>query len=98
MPADNLGAIMLLAPFLIAACVIIASAPPAKKEPELKSDLTFIDPEGTLRAITALLVASAVVRSKANPVQGRRPGLSEHAFPFGQTERRAKRTLDRPPP
>ncbi|MNF11967.1 hypothetical protein D3C80_2133220 [compost metagenome] len=32
------------------------------------------------------------------PVQGRRTGLSEHASPFGQTERRAKRTLDRPPP
>ncbi|WP_137821705.1 hypothetical protein [Pseudomonas sp. D(2018)] len=31
-------------------------------------------------------------------VQGRRTGLSEHASPFGQTERRAKRTLDRPPP
>ncbi|WP_371365320.1 hypothetical protein ACA097_19380 [Pseudomonas sp. QL9] len=37
-------------------------------------------------------------RTQANPVQGRRTGLSEHAFPFGQTERRAKRTLDRPPP
>jgi len=34
----------------------------------------------------------------ANQVQGRRTGLSERAFPFGQTERRAKRTLDRPPP
>ncbi|MNR55078.1 hypothetical protein D3C85_1753880 [compost metagenome] len=31
-------------------------------------------------------------------VQGRRTGLSEHASPFGQTERRAKRTLDRAPP
>ncbi|NMZ58608.1 hypothetical protein [Pseudomonas nitroreducens] len=37
-------------------------------------------------------------RSLANQVQGRRTGLSERAFPFGQTERRAKRTLDRPPP
>lgn len=37
-------------------------------------------------------------RAQAKPVQGRRTGLSEHAFPFGQTERRAKRTLDRPPP
>lgn len=32
------------------------------------------------------------------PVQGRRTGLSEHASPFGQTERRAEQTLDRPPP
>ncbi|UCO99571.1 hypothetical protein LF844_07110 [Metapseudomonas lalkuanensis] len=31
-------------------------------------------------------------------VQGRRTGLSEHASPFGQTERRAKQTLDRAPP
>lgn len=38
------------------------------------------------------------VRAWADQVQGRRPGLSERAFPFGQTERRAKRTLDRPPP
>ncbi|MFJ3259048.1 hypothetical protein ACIPK7_02240 [Pseudomonas sp. NPDC086581] len=37
-------------------------------------------------------------RTHANQVQGRRTGLSERAFPFGQTERRAKRTLDRPPP
>jgi hypothetical protein len=37
-------------------------------------------------------------RTQAKPVQGRRTGLSERAFPFGQTERRAKRTLDRPPP
>ena len=37
-------------------------------------------------------------RPQANQVQGRRTGLSERAFPFGQTERRAKRTLDRPPP
>lgn len=34
----------------------------------------------------------------ANQVRGRRTGLSEHALPFGQTERRAKRTLDRAPP
>lgn len=37
-------------------------------------------------------------RTWANPVQGRRTGLSERAFPFGQTERRAKRTLERAPP
>ncbi|MCY1272878.1 hypothetical protein D9M69_449500 [compost metagenome] len=37
-------------------------------------------------------------RTWADQVRGRRTGLSEHAFPFGQTERRAKRTLDRPPP
>jgi len=34
----------------------------------------------------------------ARRVRGRRTGLSEHALPFGQTERRAKRTLDRAPP
>ncbi len=34
----------------------------------------------------------------AEPVKGRAPGLSEHASPFGQTEARAERTLERPPP
>lgn len=33
----------------------------------------------------------------AEQVKGRAPGLSEHASPFGQTEARAKRTLERPP-
>lgn len=42
--------------------------------------------------------ARHTVRAWARPVQGRRTGLSEHALPFGQTERRAKRTLDRAPP
>ncbi|AYF85647.1 hypothetical protein D6Z43_27700 [Pseudomonas sp. DY-1] len=37
-------------------------------------------------------------RAGLAPVQGRRTGLSEHASPFGQTERRAERTLDRAPP
>lgn len=32
------------------------------------------------------------------PVKGRAPGLSEHASPFGQTEARAERTLEHPPP
>ncbi len=32
--------------------------------------------------------------SKSIPVQGRAPGLSEHASPFGKTEARAERTLD----
>lgn len=31
------------------------------------------------------------------PVNSRAPGLSEHALPFGQTEARAKRTIERPP-
>ncbi|WP_061240414.1 hypothetical protein [Ectopseudomonas composti] len=31
-------------------------------------------------------------------VKGRAPGLSEHAPPFGQTEARAERTLEHPPP
>lgn len=34
----------------------------------------------------------------AEQVKGRAPGLSEHALPFGQTEARAERTLERPPP
>lgn len=34
----------------------------------------------------------------AEQVKGRAPGLSEHASSFGQTEARAKRTLERPPP
>lgn len=42
--------------------------------------------------------ARRIVRTWARPVQGRRTGLSEHALPFGQTERRAERTLDRAPP
>jgi len=32
--------------------------------------------------------------TEADQVQGRAPGLSEHASPFGQTEARAERTLD----
>lgn len=52
--------------------------------------------------VIALLVgryhARHTIPTWADQVQGRRTGLSEHAFPFGQTERRAKRTLDRPPP
>ncbi|MDF3934277.1 hypothetical protein [Pseudomonas citronellolis] len=46
----------------------------------------------------AALFGLPAVRTWANPVQGRRTGLSECAPPFGQTERRAKRTLDRAPP
>ncbi|WP_457977198.1 hypothetical protein L0Y47_13235 [Ectopseudomonas composti] len=34
----------------------------------------------------------------AEQVKGRAPGLSEHAPPFGQTEARAERTLEHPPP
>jgi hypothetical protein len=45
----------------------------------------------------AMLFGLPAIRTWANQVQGRRTGLSERAFPFGQTERRAKRTLDRPP-
>ncbi|OQR37012.1 hypothetical protein BWR15_03190 [Pseudomonas sp. T] len=69
---------------------------PPKKD--LKSELVFADPDGSLRTTTVLLLALAIACAKANQVQGRRTGLSERAFPFGQTERRAKRTLDRPPP
>ncbi|MFT0632278.1 hypothetical protein ACMFY5_09170 [Pseudomonas sihuiensis] len=34
----------------------------------------------------------------AEQVKGRAPGLSEHASSFGQTEARAERTLEHPPP
>ncbi|WP_207887283.1 hypothetical protein [Pseudomonas sp. 30_B] len=73
-----------------------AVAEPPKKAPE--DELTFPDPDGTLRTITVLLLALAIACAKTSPVRGRRTGLSERAFPFGQTERRAKRTLDRAPP
>lgn len=36
--------------------------------------------------------------AEPEPVRGRAPGLSECASPFGQTEARAKRTLDPPRP
>lgn len=45
-----------------------------------------------------LMCVAHEISKLANQVQGRRTGLSGRAFPFGQTERRAKRTLDRPPP
>ncbi|WP_313465119.1 hypothetical protein [Pseudomonas nitroreducens] len=69
---------------------------PPKKD--LKAELVFSDPDGSLRIITVLLLALAIACAKTLPVRGRRTGLSERAFPFGQTERRAKRTLDRAPP
>ena len=34
----------------------------------------------------------------AEQVKGRAPGLSEHVPSFGQTEARAERTLEHPPP
>ncbi|MCP8467890.1 hypothetical protein NK553_28470 [Pseudomonas sp. ZM23] len=49
-------------------------------------------------ALVGRYLARHTLPTWAKPVQGRRPGLSERAFPFGQTERRAKRTLDRAPP
>ncbi|MFC4859693.1 hypothetical protein ACS8MQ_00920 [Pseudomonas sp. MAHUQ-62] len=53
----------------------------------------------TFRLAKALgLLPRRCHRSGFVPVQGRRTGLSEHASPFGQTERRAEQTLDRPPP
>ncbi|MCQ4314247.1 hypothetical protein NAV33_20475 [Pseudomonas stutzeri] len=39
-------------------------------------------------------VPAKTTNTEAEQVQGRAPGLSEHASPFGQTEARAKRTLD----
>lgn len=73
----------------------VAFTPPKR---DLKAELVFADPDGSLRTTTVLLLALAVASAKASQVQGRRTGLSERVFPFGQTERRAKRTLDRPPP
>lgn len=43
-------------------------------------------------AIGALLTGMPLLG--LDQVQGRAPGLSEHASPFGQTEARAERTLD----
>lgn len=48
--------------------------------------------------VIGLLLGRTVRRAQAESVQGRRTGLSEPASPFGQTERRAQRTLDHPPP
>ena len=60
--------------------------PPA--DPRLAS--THAETHGFLKGLTAALVAMSV--------KGRAPGLSEHAPPFGQTEARAERTLEHPPP
>ena len=46
----------------------------------------------TVIAIGALL--TSMPQLGLDQVQGRAPGLSEHASPFGQTEARAERTLD----
>ncbi len=46
----------------------------------------------TVIAIGALLTSMPLLG--LDQVQGRAPGLSEHASPFGQTEARAERTLD----
>jgi hypothetical protein len=97
MPDDIFGWVaFLVIPWGLLLMMAAAVAEPSKKEPE--PDLSFPDPDGTLRTITVLFLALAIACNKATPVQGRRPGLSERAFPFGQTERRAKRTLDRAPP
>lgn len=48
--------------------------------------------------VIGMILERTVRRAQAASVQGRRTGLSEPASPFGQTERRAQRTLDRPPP
>ncbi len=49
-------------------------------------------------AVVGRYHARHTIPSWADQVRGRRTGLSEQAPSFGQTERRAKRTLDRPPP
>lgn len=49
-------------------------------------------------AVVGRYHARHTIPTWASQVQGRRTGLSGRALPFGQTERRAKRTLDRPPP
>jgi hypothetical protein len=55
--------------------------------------LLFIVP-----CLFSIYLLAPAARAWLHPVQGRRTGLSEHASPFGQTERRAQRTLDRAPP
>ncbi|MCU9947900.1 hypothetical protein ACPA5B_26440 [Pseudomonas solani] len=55
--------------------------------------LMFIVP-----CLFGIYVMAPAARAWLHPVQGRRTGLSEHASSFGQTERRAQRTLDRAPP
>ena len=52
----------------------------------------------TYAAVVGRYHARHAVPTWVRQVRGRRTGLSEHALPFGQTERRAKRTLDRAPP
>lgn len=48
-----------------------------------------------LEMVVDQCVANALAApAEAGQVQGRAPGLSEHASPFGQTEARAERTLD----
>ncbi|WP_236209237.1 hypothetical protein [Pseudomonas tohonis] len=55
--------------------------------------LLFIVP-----SLFSIYLLAPAARAWPHPVRGRRTGLSEHASPFGQTERRAQRTLDRAPP
>lgn len=50
---------------------------------------------GTLVALLTWLCIKAY--NHYYPVNSRAPGLSEHALPFGQTEVRAKRTIERTP-
>ncbi len=64
-----------------------------------RADLLFWLPHilfMSLVVVMALFVAREIARTEASQVRGRAPGLSEHAAPFGQTEARAKRTLDPP--
>ena len=68
-------------------------------------DALFIAAFAVLFVVLSLRFAKALgfwphpnPHTEPAPVQGRRTGLSEHVSPFGQTERRAERTLDRPPP
>ncbi|HEY1027938.1 MAG TPA: hypothetical protein VGE28_09985 [Pseudomonas sp.] len=60
----------------------------ASSDPRLAQ--TYAETRGFLKGLIAALVATSV--------KGRAPGLSEHAPPFGQTEARAERTLEHPPP
>lgn len=65
-----------------------------------RADLLIWFPYILMLLVDALtvVIARATTRAKASQVRGRAPGLSEHASPFGQTEARAKRTLDPPRP
>lgn len=51
----------------------------------------------TLGLLFGFLLLRRELFPRRSPVNSRAPGLSEHDSPFGQTEARAERTIERPP-